>query len=142
MFINLYVTKYINFVVLWLILNKIRLRLDIRVGNSLIGFWAICSFLWAKEWFAREKDLCDPVALYKWRPEWIAQEHSFVMIYLSQLLWSLFCEERQSELVKLLFKTLFYMAPKCIYDTQFQNLKKVLKNLWKHYCFINLKTYV
>ena len=29
-----------------------------------------------------------------------------------------------------------------IYDTQFQTLKNVLKNLWKHYCFINLKTYV
>ena len=33
------------------------------------------------------------------------------------------------------------MAPECIYDTQFESLKNVLQNLWKHYCFINLKTY-
>ena len=39
-------------------------------------------------------------------------------------------------------KTLFYMASECKYDTQFQILKRVRKNVWKHYFFINLKTYV
>ena len=36
--------------------------------------------------------------------------------------------------------TLIYLSPECIYDTQFQNLKNVLKHLWKHNCFINLKS--
>ena len=36
--------------------------------------------------------------------------------------------------------THIYLSPECIYDTQFQNLKNVLKHLWKHHCFINLKS--
>ena len=40
--------------------------------------------------------------------------------------------------------TLFYMAPEyhTVYDTQFQTKQNVLKYLWKHWCFINLETYI
>ena len=40
--------------------------------------------------------------------------------------------------------TLFYVAPEyhtCIWYS-IPDFKKVLKNLWRHFCFINLKTYV
>ena len=40
----------------------------------------------------------------------------------------------------LLLKPSFTQHLECIWNTQLQNLKNILKNLCKHYCFIKLKT--